>query len=229
MTSRPGLGRRVEKDARDENFPARALVAPTMLSGYHYWSDTHWNDQNGYGTCVGHNSLNWWEDSPTTHPEVEYDPLDFYRAVCLRDPFTENDNGDLYFGTTVHASAKEMQARGMIGEYLWAHDLTTAVNWLLTRGPVLVGTTWYESMFDTKLLRNADGTVRETIVLNPAQGIAGGHCYIWNGVNTNAKIIRAKLGSWQRGSFGSSGRAALTFDDAAKLIADQGELMMTVG
>lgn len=223
------LGRRVEQDDRDEQFLARKLVATNVLSGYRYWNDPHWNDQNGHGTCVGHNGLNWWEDAPTLHPEVEYDPIEFYKAVCLRDPFPENDGGDLDYGTTVHAAAKEMAARGMIGTYVWAKDLTTVINWILSRGPVLVGTTWWNSMFDTPRRKSADGTYRLTSYIDESMGVAGGHCYIWNGVNTKAKVFRMKLGSWNRDEFGDAGRAYISFDDAAKLIADQAELMMTIG
>lgn len=225
------LGRKVELDVRDENFPARMLVPTTMMSGYRYWSDPHWNDQDGHGTCVGHNSLNWFEDAPVTHPEVEYDPIEYYRAVCLRDPWPENDaptEANLDYGTTVHASAKEMKARGMIpGDYVWGTDLVTIVNWILTRGPVLVGTTWWNSMFDCVIEPSTDGEKRTTCKIVESSGVAGGHCYIWNGVNTKAKVIRIKLGSWNRSSWGEAGRAVISFDTAQKLISDRAECMMS--
>lgn len=222
------LGRRIEQDQRDENFLARTLVPTTMLEGYRYWTDPHWNDQNGHGTCVAHNSLNWFEDAPVTHPEVEYDPIEYYRACCLKDAWPQNDNGDLDYGTSVHASAKVMKERGMIpGDYLWATDLTTIVNWLMTRGPVLVGTTWWNSMFDCVLEKSADGAMRTTCKIDESSGAAGGHCYIWNGVNTRAKVIRIKLGSWARTEWGEAGRAVISFDTAQKLISDRAECMMS--
>lgn len=222
-----GLGRLPQQDERDAGFLAKAALSDAaqaeILTGYKYWSSVHWNDQGDSGMCVGFNSINWWEDGPITHPHVEYDPIQFYQDCCLSDSFPANDNGDPDYGTTVHASGKVMKSRGWISSYLWGQDLMTIVNWLRMKGPVLAGTNWYYSMFDTQ---HHDG--REFIEIDDAKGLAGGHCYIWDGVNIEQKVIRAKLGSWKRGLFGDNGYGWLSFDTAARLIAESGEFMMAL-
>lgn len=216
-----GLGRIPQQDTRDSGFLAKALLPAAMLDGYKYWSSVHWNDQGQSGMCVGFNSINWWEDGPITHPKVEFDPHEFYVDCCLADSWPANDDGDPDFGTSVHASGKVMKARGWIDSYLWGQDLTTIVNWIRSKGPVLVGTSWYFSMFDTVTKDN-----RQFIEIDDKQGMAGGHCWIWDGVNIEQQIIRGKLGSWQRSAFGDNGYGYLSFDTAERLIQEDGEFMM---
>lgn len=219
------LGRIPEQDHRDEGFLAKALLeepAQTeLLTGYKYWSSVHWNDQGASGMCVGFNSINWWEDGPITHPRIEFDPVEYYKDCCLKDSWPANDDGDPDFGTSIHASAKVMKDRGWLDTYLWGQDLVTCVNWIRTKGPVLAGTNWYNSMFDTV---HHDG--RDFIEIVDDDGVAGGHCYIWDGVNIEQKVIRAKLGSWDRSLFGDNGYGWLSFDTAERLIHEDGEFMM---
>lgn len=225
MTYPKSLGRIPEQDERDQGFLAKGLLAEPaqveLLTGYKYWSSVHWNDQGQSGMCVGFNSINWWEDGPITHPHIEYDPIQFYDACCLKDAWPDNDNGDINFGTSVHASGKVMKERGWIDAYYWGLDLVTIANWIRTKGPVLAGTNWYYPMFDTTY---HDG--HEFIEIPTGAQIAGGHCYIWDGVNIDRKVIRAKLGSWDRASFGDNGYGWLSFDTAERLISEDGEFMM---
>lgn len=50
--------------------------------------------------------------------------------------------GENYDGTSVHAIAKYLKAKGEIGEYRWAKDGETAINHILTTGPMMLGTLW---------------------------------------------------------------------------------------
>lgn len=223
------LGRLPEQDARDEGFLAKALLPERaqleFLTGYKYWSSVHWNDQGSSGMCVGFNSINWWEDGPITHPRIELDPVEFYKDACLKDGWPANDNGDPDFGTSIHAAAKVMKDRKWVDTYLWGQDIITIVNWIRTKGPVLVGTTWYNSMFDTEYKDDGSGTKREMLVINEADGVAGGHCWIWDGVNIEKRVIRGKLGSWTR-TFGDDGYCWMTFDTAERLMEEDSEMMM---
>lgn len=231
------FGRLHSPDDRDKQFLAKTILQQQVLPeayGWKYWFDNGlWNDQNGFGTCVGHSSVCWWEDSPITHPLEDLDPLEWYRQCLLRDEWVANDwltpdQADLNFGTSVRASGKYAQELGLIGEYRWAWDLDTVVRWLRWKGPILAGTTWWWSFENQLMLPDALGDKRCTMVIDETQGVAGGHCYIWNGVNVPRKIIRVKLASWDRSSFGVQGRAVISFDTAAALLEDYGEAMMAL-
>lgn len=227
-----GLGRKHASDRRDEGHLAAPRVFGVPLTGWKYWFDNGvWLDQGNTGTCVGHEGVVFLEDSPTTHPLKGFDAFEFYRECLNIDEWLENDwtiegEVDYDFGTSIRAMGKVLQARGHLTEYLWAWDLNTAVRWLLEKGPIMVGTTWWRSMFDTRREKDALGRERDFVVLDESSGVAGGHAYAWNGVNVEAQTIRVKLGSWGR-DYGVDGRASLHFRDAQKLIEDDGECLMT--
>lgn len=228
------LGRKYAPDDRDRMFMAAALTADEPLTGYKFWWDLGgWFQQGWEGTCVGWNGINYLEDSPVTHPAENFDGREFYAACCNIDEWTSNDwtepsQVDYSSGTSVRAFAKVCQSRGLIGEYRWAWQLNTVLAWLRWHGPVLMGTTWWNSMFDTRRMKDARGTIRETLMIDQAEGIAGGHCWILNGVNFDARIVRGKLGSWPRDEFGADGRCAISFDTLDALIQDAGEAMMAI-
>lgn len=216
----PGLGRLPSPDPRDRNFPLRASV-PRGLTGYRYWWDSGaWLDQGSTGTCVGHGWAHWVEDAPRS-PIGTIDPFQIYRDACLLDVWPENDDQSLDWGTSVRAGAKALLDRGIVTSYLWAFDLQTVIDAILSRGPVVVGTDWYDSMFVTAWING-----RRTIRITPGAEVVGGHCYVLNGVSTTARVFRMK-NSWGRG-WGVDGRASIGFDDMARLIESDGEACMAV-
>lgn len=229
-----GLGRIHAPDERDRAYSAAPLVEGEPLEGFKFWWDLGgWFQQGGEGTCVGWNGINYLEDSPVTHPDENFDGREWYAAACNVDEWGGNDwvdpsGVDYNFGTSVRAFAKVAQARHFLGEYRWAWDLNTALAWLRWHGPVLMGTTWWYSMFDTRLVADAQGTYRHTLVIDESEGVAGGHCWIINGVNFDARIVRGKLGSWNRNYFGNQGRCALSFETFERLLLDDGEAMMAL-
>jgi hypothetical protein len=221
----PGLGRLPSPDSRDRLFPLRAAV-PRNLTGYRYWWDSGaWLDQGNTGTCVGHGWAHWVEDAPRS-PMGTIDPIQLYRDACLLDVWPENDDQDLNWGTSVRGGAQALMNRGVVSSYLWAFDLQTVVDAVLSTGPVVVGTNWYGSMFLPRPQRDATGVWRTTLVIEPGAQVAGGHCYTLNGVSTTARVFRLK-NSWGRG-WGAEGRASVGFDDMARLIEEEGEACMAV-
>lgn len=218
-----GLGRLPSPDARDKLYPLRAAV-PKNLTGYRYWWDSGaWLDQGNTGTCVGHGWAHWVEDAPKS-PVGTIDPFQIYRDACLLDVWPENDDQDLDWGTSVRAGAQALQNRGVVGSYLWAFDLQTVIDAVLVKGPVVVGTNWYSSMFTPRWIADANGTPRQTITVGGS--IEGGHCYVLNGVSTSARVFRMK-NSWGR-YWGAGGRASISFEDVERLIEEEGEAAMAV-
>lgn len=213
-----GLGRIQHDDPRDAAYPMQAVLAvPTEDTKYH-WANGLWADQGATGTCVGHAWAHWIEDGPATWPG-DIDPFHVYREACQRDPWPENDDGDLQFGTSVRAGAKYLKESGRILEYRWAWTLEPIVTALLTRGPVVVGSSWYAGMFEP----DSKGVITWQ---GGSSNYVGGHAYLLNGVNTNTEMLRLK-NSWSR-DWANKGHAWISFSDFQRLLDDGAEACLAV-
>jgi C1A family cysteine protease len=109
-----------------------------------------------------------------------------------------------------------LRTTNRISSYLWTYDINVLINTVLTKGPVVVGTKWYSSMFTP----DRNGVIR---VLGR---VAGGHAYVINGVDRNTKLFRIK-NSWGK-TWGKSGHAYISFTDMARLIRENGEVCLAI-
>lgn len=213
----PGLGRKFAPDERDHNHLLRAVVPAKTTRTYRYWNDQGWwGNQGDFPFCVGYSGAGWIEDGPVTRLGIPpiLDPVFLYQEAQKVDEW----EGEGYDGTSVRAAAKVMQSLGYISEYRWAFDINELITTVLEVGPVVVGTNWYDSMFKV----DAAWFIR----IQPTARIAGGHAYIINGVNVKREEFRVK-NSWGR-DWGEAGRAKISFDDMARLIAEDGEIMLGI-
>lgn len=224
-----GLGRHYSPDARDANFPMRALLPAKAFFGVKRWWDSGaWLDQGFTGTCVGHGWAHWYEDSPV-NPAGTIDPFMIYREACKIDEWAANDDGDLDWGTSVRAGAEVLKSRGGISEYRWAtaglQDVIDAVG---TKGPVVMGTNWYDSMFTPVSRKWPDGYYRRTLTIPPGAVVEGGHCWVINAVETANRMFRMK-NSWGQDWQGSAnGRAFISFGNVQRLLNEDGEACIAV-
>jgi hypothetical protein len=161
------------------------------------------------------------ENSPICPPGT-INPFDLYREIVLLDEWDENDyeaqgtEDNMQFGSSVRAGMKALQARGLISQYRWAWDAATVARWVWMSGPVVIGVSWFNSMFYPDL---------KTQMIEATGGVAGGHCVILDGVNMKTRVVRL-LNSW--GDWGLNGIARMSFDTLDYLLADQGEAAMAV-
>lgn len=231
MTVHMKLGRRFHRDDRDrepKHLLVNHMVAAAKLPVSKTWlSSTEHLDQGNTGTCVGHGWRNFLRCAPIQTSAVSPSAFDIYRKAVLLDPWTDNDDearlpdGDpgMDTGTTVRAGAKAManMHRLTVG-YAWAFTLAPAIEWLLTKGPLVVGVNWYDSMF------TPDGSGLVTIA--PGAALSGGHCFCVRGVNRSTGKVRC-IQSWGN-TWGHSGDFYLLFSDFERLILEDGEVCTAI-
>lgn len=224
LLSEVGLGRLPAADPRDKNFPMRELVRPSVAKQYttRYWPYFHGAlDQGNTPRCVGFAWTAFILATPVVHkttPEVEAGsfatigtPWQFAQKLYNRAQQIDEWPGENYGGTSVRAGAKVLTEQGRLSEYRWAWNADAARDYVLTRGPVILGTDWFMDMF----LPDSNGW------LKPTGSLAGGHAYVAIGFSRTRDAFRI-LNSWGK-DWGQNGRAWLKRSDAAKLIDMNGE------
>lgn len=216
MITEYGLGRLYIPDERDANFPlSAALPSETQERTHRYWNNRGiWLNQGNFPHCVGFSWTHWLKDGPVTFDQ----PVDAaYASQLYREcQFVDQWAGENYDGTSVRAGAKILQDRGLISSYRWATTIDEVVHCLLHVGPMVVGTTWYASMFHP----NSKGVIE---IFGKAEG---GHAYKLDGINTKSGLIRIK-NSWGRG-WGKNGHAYIHVNDFSRLLQEYGEACLAV-
>jgi hypothetical protein len=139
MADLTGLGRRHAPDPRDK---AYRLTAPQPTVSRKSWLAPAVLDQGNTSECVGHASRALLNAGPIVNKGGPDQHL-IYREARKVDEWP----GEAYDGTSVRGAMKYLNKSGFIGEYHWAFTLNDIVEHCLTRGPVQMGTTWFEEMF----------------------------------------------------------------------------------
>ena len=210
------LGRVFIPDERDNKYLIEnKLTLPKTILTSKYWdANGWWGNQGNTPQCVGYAWAHWIEDGPVGHGGVApiVPPTLIYREAQKVDEWV----GEKYDGTSVRGAAKYLRTTNRISSYLWTYDINVLINTVLTKGPVVVGTNWYSSMFTP----DRNGVIR---VLGR---VAGGHAYVINGVDRNTKLFRIK-NSWGK-TWGKSGHAYISFTDMARLIRENGEVCLAI-
>jgi hypothetical protein len=216
------FGRRQSKDERDKNYMMKRLLAPagTVLPTSKKWPIASKNlDQGNFGTCVGNAWTNFLRCAPIQSTADESMALKIYDSAILLDEWTDNDqDAARQMGTSVRGGAMAVAGMKRLASYLWAFDLQPAVEWVLTKGPVVLGTTWYDSMMKP----DVSGIVQ----IKPRAKALGGHAYLWRGADTKLALAYC-CNSWGD-DWGLSGNFAIPFRDLETLIHDDGEACTAV-
>ena len=219
-----GLGRLAKADERDRLIWQSPLRIPGSLRTSTYWyMGGAWLDQGSHPHCVGYSWTHWLEDGPVAQPNIPGDP-DYADALYKECQLVDEWPGEDYDGTSVRAGAKVLKSRGLIDAYYFAFDIESVKLNLLERSPVVVGTTWYNSMFEPK--KYDDRTYVCEVDQN--SGKAGGHAYVLNGIDLEKEIdgstgyMRLK-NSWGR-NWAFQGRCFISIDDVEKLLEEEGEM-----
>lgn len=210
-----GLGRLYSLDARDEGYQLRqALVLPPVLRTWRHWTPGKpILNQGEFPHCVAYAWKQWLTASPIRQGH-QVDTVEVYNQAQLIDEWPGED----YDGTSVRAGAKILQQRGFISNYLWAASMEEIKQWILTKGPVVIGSNWYSSM-SQPLWSDYDGL--EGYWIKPEGNLDGGHAWTIVGFSLNRHAFRM-LNSWGD-SWGQHGKAWIAEEHVAQLLLEQGE------
>lgn len=213
MNQPVGMGRLYLPDERDAEYRMSAgLPLGGVLPSYKYYYAPRALDQGSTPQCVGYSWAMFLNASPLVQRSP--DPEEIYCGAQKRDPWFGDCDNPQYEGSSVRGGAQYLKEMGYIDQYLWAWDAQTVADWILSgKGPVIVGTNWYNLMFYPNALGVIDA--------DPESGGAGGHAYTIIGYNQKTRMFRI-LNSWGI-EWGQSGRAWISFDDLDRLIKDRGE------
>lgn len=229
------LGRTVEHDPASRNFehPARrvtrkrnvvhTLNAPTL-------------DQGDVGSCEGNTGVEWLNTSAAIanrrafwtargrHTNTylgEPEAVELYSAATrLDDDGIATQYPPVDGGTSGVGIAKAMQAAGAITGYDWTFSFEAYLAALQERA-VMLGTNWYDSMFDP----NASGVV--TIGRGDLYPV-GGHAYLSIALDWTHERIGCQnhWKDWGTRIGGRPGRFWLPFTVAERLLAEQGDSLL---
>lgn len=168
-------------------------------------------DQGDTPHCVGFGWAQFGNTSPVndSFANADGDKLYYDAKVIDGEPGAED-------GSDVRSGAKAMQQIGRLNAYAFASSFATAKAWVEKNGPVVLGTDWTDDMFDPD----------ENGVIHATGQVAGGHCYLWVGVD-EAKQQAEILNSWGA-SWGVNGRAFIPLAELEQLYASNGEACTAV-
>lgn len=209
------LGRIHVPDDRDANFPMRLVAAPPPVPSNKskLWrAQPNRLNQGSRGACVGFTGANWMGALPIYDRVTDKTGFDLYWACKQIDGIPDVE------GTYDRALAKVLVAQGRIERYVWATTIEELRNWVQTTGPVMVGTTWYDQMF------NPD----HQHLLWPVGNPVGGHEWLvrgfemrkFQGYTTPQPCYRMR-NSWGP-NWGDNGEAYILEASLKMLVFDQG-------
>lgn len=215
------LGRNIRHDPRSRAFAAPRRAEPVKDKRHRTWGARL--DQLNVGACTGFTGAALLNTEPARRlvapaPTLKAShALDFYRYATANDPWEGTWEPD-DTGSSGLAVAKAMTAAGHISRYEHAFGFAHGLDVISTR-PLMQGTWWTEGMFTP----DASGRV------HPTGGDAGGHEYLWVGVELRSKLTRADNRSWFVNSWsadwGVNGLFWMLWSDHEELLARDGDLI----
>lgn len=222
QTSDRRLDRLIEFDPRSKNFPISAVVPDGVTS--RRWALDERLDQGSQGACVGFGVSHRLAAAPVERSNItNASALSIYNAAKKIDPWPGED----YEGTSVLAGIKVAKNRGYFSEYRWCFSVDDVMRAVCFEGPVVVGTNWRSTMWDTR----PSGLIDSVGTPNDNEG---GHCYMIRGLTLHPRLTGESASlepvfritnSWGKG-WGWNGEAFIRISDFEKLLLDDGEAVV---
>jgi len=163
-------------------------------------------DQGQTGHCVGFGWSGWVDAKPVEgiYQNADAHALYYECKVIDGEPLAEN-------GSYVRSGALALRNRGRLAAFAFAKTTAEIDTWINTEGPIVVGTTWTNDMFNP----DAKGFVK------PTGAVAGGHCYLMlERIDSEGAYVFQN--SWG-GGWGQNGRFKMKVSDFESLLNDDGD------
>lgn len=225
MTDTPkGLGRIYSPDPRDRRFTLDAdrlkaipkALEPGVKRRTQPWRRGPILDQGNTSECTVFAAAAFLQCAPYLHAAGLGWARTTFTSVYNSAQKADEWPGEDYDGTSERAVQKILQDSGRISEYLWVADEDIAKEYLLTRGPLLLGTDWFDAMFTPTGKGN---------YIVPEGPLAGGHevCVRWYYGPTHYKYADSYeiINSWGEG-WGDKGLARIKAEDFRYLFLQLG-------
>jgi hypothetical protein len=206
------LGRLQEFDEKSRNYPVRMLLGDVPALFTKIWDCDVWLDQGTEGACVGFSWAHELSAEPSVYHVGETGAQLIYREAQQIDEWPGED----YEGTSVLAGVKIVKSLGFIEEYRWGFSLSDVLDAVVNIGPVVLGTNWYEGMWNT----DQDGYIW------PTGSLQGGHAIAIIGYDHERGAVLLH-NSWGQ-SWGVDGRAWVSVPSLEFLLDNQGEACIPV-
>lgn len=184
---------------------------PPAPSGDVVWKDTKQLDQGQTGHCVGFGWAQWGNTEPVTDSFANADGHAVYYEAKVIDGQPGQENG-----SQVRSGAKAMQNRKRNSVYAFAATLDDVKTWVRAKGPVVIGSDWFNDMFNP----DAQGFVK------PTGSLAGGHCYLLVGdlASEGAFLFQNSWGA----NWGKNGYFKVKYADFQKLLDNYGDACVSL-
>lgn len=178
------------------------------------WAYDRVLDQGNTNHCVGFAFADFGNTLPIDSKQTIESANTIYYAAKEIDGEPESEDG-----TNLRSGAKAFKQTGRIDAYAFAHTVDEIAAWLLNRGPVVMGTNWYEGMSQP----DANGFVK------PSGTCVGGHAWLLIGVDWRNPLNRYFVGlnSWSA-RWGVNGMFNLRASNLARLMREGGEAVTAV-
>jgi len=215
--NRPILDVHFHKDSRSRNYGTREIVGRTARFKRVWTTRKDPLDQGREGACVGFSCAGELAAKPASYEVTNETALKIYRAAQGVDR-SEGRNYDS--GATVLAGMKACHRAKYFSKYGWCFGIDDTINWIVRRGPVVLGINWYEGMYQT--------TNNGLILIDGP--IAGGHAIMANGfwpAHPQFGDVLVLTNSWGR-DWGINGRGYLPVENASRLLKEDGEVAAPV-
>jgi hypothetical protein len=227
----PRLGRLAQFDEQSRRYNVADhpdLATATLRS--RSWGCSIYLDQGNTSACTGNSRTYDLAGQPVpVKIRGAYPDETFAQALYHLAQKYDEWPGENYEGSSVLGALKAAAKLGFIGEYRWAFNIDDMCLALSTLGPVVVGTTWYNSMFDPR----PSGLLE----ISKDSGEAGGHAYYFRRILVSHTSKAEFLGrgerirdepllvvrnSWGK-SWGRAGEGAMWVSDYQNNLWDGGE------
>lgn len=185
-----GLGRIPAPDPRDARHPLTLVTPLRATVATRYWRCGPVLDQGSTPHCVAYA----WSQFIRSAPFMSILPLEYEQNLYARAQILDEFPGEDYDGTSVRGGVKAVQEQGRVSEYLWSNDADEVRRYVLSRGPIVAGTDWFEEMFFPELNKG---------YLVPDGPLVGGHAWLIVGFSEKRRAFRM-LNSWGT-SWGTKG------------------------